>query len=174
MIYNNAVDEKILTYYDDVDTLRENGGIPAYNEAVLTTRIGNLNRVATMQDYQRLMKHSLIDPDGVTKLMIANKAKNVADKLTSLEVERTLKNLDYIEQTLKDVELQVDTYKELTKKLPRSVSRVDILEKASDKGVRWDGRKLKDPSKLAEELERYKQHKADFDKALMENDQAKR
>ena len=29
MIYNNAVDEKILTYYDDVDTLRENGGIPA-------------------------------------------------------------------------------------------------------------------------------------------------
>ena len=173
MIYNNAVDEKVLTYYDDVDTLRD-GGVPAYNESVLTTQIGNLNRIATTQDYQRLMSHSLIDPDSITKLMMNAKAKNVADKVTKLEVERSLKNLNYIEQTLQDVELRVDTYKELTKKLPKSVSRVDILQKASDKGVMFDGRKLKDPDKLAEELQRYQTHKADYDKALMENDQASR
>ena len=173
MIYNRAVDEKVLTYYDDVDTLRD-GGVPAYNESVLTTQIGNLNRIATTQDYQRLMSHSLIDPDSITKLMMNAKAKNVADKVTKLEVERSLKNLDYIEQTLKDVELRVDTYKELTKKLPKTVSRVDILQKASDKGVMFDGRKLKDPDKLALELQRYQTHKADYDKALMENDQASR
>ena len=173
MIYNKAVDEKVLTYYDDVDTLRE-GGVPAYNEAVLTTEIGNLNRIATLQDYQRLMNHSLIDPDNITKMMMRGKAKTVADNVTKLEVERSLKNLDYIEQTLKKVELRTNVYKELIDKLPRSVSRVDILQRASDDGVMFDGRKVKDPSRLAEELQRYQKHKGEFDQALMENDQAQR
>ena len=176
MIYNEAVDEKVLTYYDDVDTLRENGGILSYNEALLTTEIGNLNRIATKQDFERLMKHSLIDPDSITKMMMNNKAAEIANKVTSVEVERALKNLDYIEQVLGDVEFKINTYKELTKKLPRTVSRLDILEKAQAKGENFKGRKLSHPElkNLAKGIQKYKDNCEQYETALMENSQVQR
>ena len=174
MIYNNAVDEKVLTYYDDPETLRESTGTPSYNESVLTTQIGNLNRIATSQDFKRLMSHNLIEPDSITKLLAQGKAKHIADNITKAEVERTLKNLDYIEKTLNEVELRVDTYKELIKKLPKKTSRLDILNKAKETGVMLDGRKVRDLDKLAEALEDYKQNHMKYENALLENNQASR
>lgn len=176
MIHNNAVDEKILEYYDDVNYKRE-GGTPAYNEQVLTSEIGALNRVATQQDFNRLLSNSLITPDDITRLQASNKARGLADRITKVEVERTLKNLDHItNEILPSVDVNIQEYKNLVKKVPRQVSRLDILEKALAKGENFKGKKygVKELDRLSRDLEKYKAHNSELDTALLENEQARR
>lgn len=175
MIHNQAIDEKVLEYYDDVD-LRREGGRPAYDKNLLTTEIGNLNRIATHQDYQRLLNNSLITPDDITKLEATNKARGLADKITKVEVDRAIKNLDHIEKVLGEVDIQIDVYKNLVDKLPRQVSRLDILEKAAAKGENFRGRKysVKELGRLSSDLEGYKDNREKLDQALMENEQVQR
>lgn len=176
MIHNNAVDEKILEYYDDVNYKRE-GGTPAYNEQVLTSEIGALNRVATQQDFNRLLSNSLITPDDITRLQASNKARGLADRITKVEVDRTLKNLDHItNEILPSVDVNIQEYKNLVKKVPRQVSRLDILEKALVKGENFKGKKygVKELDRLSRDLEKYKAHNSELDTALLENDQARR
>lgn len=176
MIHNNAVDEKVLDYYDDVDYRRESGGTPVYNEQILTSEIGALNRIATQQDFNRLLKSSMITPDNISKLQAANKAKGLADKVTKVEVERALKNLNHIEKVLQSTEVQIDVYKNLITKLPRQVSRLDILEKALAKGENLKGKKLgfKEMDRMSKGLEGYKNNRKRLDMAIIENDQAQR
>ena len=174
MINNKAIDEKVLYYYDDTDI--EDYTVPAYKDEVLLSAIGKENLLATNQDFTRLLNNSIINQNHITKLEQYNASRHISDKITKAEVERINKNLQYVENTLQTADINIDIYKNLIEKLPRQVSRQDILEKALVEGKNYKGREYsyKELSKLSRDLEKYKDCHARYEVAKIENQQANR
>ena len=175
MINNEAIDERILTYFDDYDI--DNPTIPAYKEEVIRQSIGQTNLMASYADLNRLLQKSrLVTPDHITKMEQYNAASRIGNKITNVEIERIQKNLEYVEQTLKEAELDLAKYKEIVNKVPRTVSRKDILEKALTSGQNYKGREYsyKELNNLSRDLERYRLSSADFEAAKIENEQSQR
>ena len=137
-IANRAVDEKILYYFDDSDI--EDYTVPYYKEEVLFSAIGKENLLATNKDITRLLNNSIINQNHITNLEKYNASRQVSDKITKVEVERINKNLQYVEKTLETADVDIGVYKNLIEKLPRQVSRQDILEKALKDGSNYKGR----------------------------------
>ena len=183
MIHNNAIDERVFEYYDDVPA-EDMGGVPSYNESKLTAEYGALNQIATSQDFKRLLSHSLIDADAITKLQIDAASTRISNTITQTEVTRTLKNLDHITQVLDEVTVDIGKYRELVDKLPRQVSRLDILQKAVDTGKNFKGRALDtvkvdkrgytEIGRLSRDLEKYRGNAERLDIAKQENQQSQR
>lgn len=173
-IANQAVDEKILYYYDETDI--ENYTVPSFKEEVLLAMVGRENLLATSADFQRLMKNSIITPNHITKLEQLNATRQISDRITKVEVERINKNLQYIEHTLQNADVNIDVYKNLIQKLPRQVSRQDILKKALEKGSNYKGREYsyRELKNISRDLERYKDNHSRYEVGMIENRQASR
>lgn len=175
MINNQAIDEKILTLYDVYDI--DNPTSPNFKEEKLRQEIGQANLMYTYADIKRLMKKSnLVTEDHITKMEQYNASKKIGDKITNVELERIGKNLQYVEQTLKEAELDIGLYRELIDKVPRTVSRQDILEKALVQGKNYKGREYsyKELNKLSRDLEKFRTASADYEVAKISNDQSQR
>jgi len=175
MINNQAIDEKILLYYGDYDV--DSPTSPAYKEEKMRNEIGQANLMATYVDFDRLLRKSpLVTQDNIVKMEQYNASKKIGDKITNVEIERINKNLEYVEQTLKEAELDIAKYKEIVNKVPRTVSRKDILEKALTSGQNYKGREysFKELNQLSRDLEKYRLSSADFEAAKIANDQSQR
>lgn len=174
MIANKAIDEKVLYYFDDTDV--ESYTAPAYKEEILLSAIGKENLLATNQDFTRLLNRSIINQNHITNLEKLNASRNISDRITKVEVERINKNLQYVEHTLQTADVNIDIYKNLIEKLPRQVSRQDILEKALADGKNYKGKEYsyKELNKLSRDLEKYKDSHARYEVAKIENEQASR
>lgn len=173
-IANKAVDEKIFYTYGLTDI--ENYTVPAYKEEVLTTQIGTANFLATYQDMSRLLDRSIITENNITQMEKYNASKQISDKITKVEVARINKNLKWIEETLKTTELDINKYKSLVEKLPKQVSRQEILQKAELTGKNYKGREYsyRELRNLSRDLERYKTAHMDYEVGMIENQQANR
>ena len=173
-INNKAIDEKILYTYGVTDI--EEYGTPAYKEEVLTSQIGTANFLATRKDMARLLNNSLVTNDSITRMEHYNASKQISDKITKVEVERIGKNLAYVEQTLKEADLNINKYKELIEKLPTQVSRKDVLQKALETGQNYKGKEYsyKELNSVSKSLETYKLSHMDYEVGMMENQQANR
>jgi hypothetical protein len=173
-IMNNAIDEYVLYSYNV--TAIPNYTTPAYKEEVLTHQIGAANFLATYQDMSRLLDRSIVTQNNITQMEKYNASKQISDKITKVEVERINKNLQYIEQTLKEAEINIDKYKELIEKMPKQVSRQELLQRAEMKGENYKGRKYsyKELRRLSMDLERYKTANMDYQVKMIENQQANR
>lgn len=173
-ISNNAIDEYILYSYKVTDI--PNYTTPAYKDEILTQQIGAANFLATYQDMTRLLNRSIVTENNIIKMEKYNASKQISDKITKVEVERINKNLEYIEQTLKEAEVNIDKYKELIEKLPKQVSRQNILEKALRTGQNYKGRQysFREIGQLSRDLERYKIANLDYQVGMIENQQANR
>lgn len=172
-VMNNAIDRKILDDYDDD---YHPSTTPPYKEEILTSQIGQLNKIATQQDFERLMQRSIVNQNHITKLEQYNASHKISDRITKIEVERINKNLEYIEKTLESADIDIQVYKELVEKLPKQISRKDMLEKALTSGKNYMGREysFKELSQLSRDLEKYKLHHIEYEKGLIENRQADR
>lgn len=173
-IMNNAIDEYVLYSYNVTDI--PNYTTPAYKEDVLTQQIGAANFLATYQDMSRLLDRSIVTQNNITQMEKYNASKQISDKITKVEVERINKNLQYIEQTLKEAEINIDKYKELIEKMPKQVSRQELLQRAEMKGENYKGRKYsyRELRNLSRDLERYKTANLDYQVKMIENQQANR
>ena len=174
---NQAIDEKILSMYDEVDEDIQTGyTAPAYKEEILLAEIGRQNLLATQQDMNRLLNRSIVTQNHITNLEKYNASKQISDKITKIEVEQINKNIKYIEKTLEEAELDIAKYKNLVKKLPKQVSRQEMLQKALVKGSNYKGREYtyKELRRLSMDLERYKTANLDYQKGMIENRQANR
>ena len=173
-IGNKAIDEKILYHYGD--TSMDNYGTPYYKEEVLTQQIGAVNFLATYNDMSRLLNRSIVTENNITRMEKYNASKQISDKITKLEVERINKNLQYVEQTLKEAELNINKYKELIERLPSQVSRQELLERATIEGKNYKGKEYsyKELRNLSRDLERYKTAHLDYEVGMIENQQANR
>lgn len=173
-ICNRAIDEKILYTYGDTDI--ENYGTPYYKEEVLMAEIGSANFLATYNDMSRLLDRSIVTQNNITRMEKYNASKKISDRITKVEVERINNNLKYVEQTLKESELNIAKYKELIGRLPSQVSRQELLERATVEGKNYMGREYsyKELRNLSRDLERYKTAHLDYEVGMIENQQANR
>ena len=173
-IANRAIDERVLYYYDETGI--EDYTVPAFKEEVLLFAIGKENLLATTKDLTRLLNNSIVTQNHITNLEKYNAIHHISDQITKAEVKRINENLKYVDHTLQNADVNIDIYKNLIEKLPRQVSRQDILEKALEKGRNYKGREYSysELSKLSRDLERYKDNHSRYEVAKIENQQASR
>lgn len=173
MLHNNIIDQRILELegeYDDEPVK------PSERTSLIFGEMGKENLLATNKDFQRLMRNSIVTQNHITQLEQLQASRSISDKITQVEIERVEKNLQYIEKTLSNAEVDIDKYKVLMEKMPRTVSRQDMLEKALTKGYNYKGREYsyKELNRLSRDLEKYKQNHLTYEKAKIENNQAQR
>lgn len=173
MLHNNIIDQRILELegeYDDEPVK------PSERTSLIFGEMGKENLLATNKDFQRLMRNSIVTQNHITQLEQLQASRSISDKITQVEIERVEKNLQYIEKTLSNAEIDIDKYKTLMEKMPRTVSRQDMLEKALTKGYNYKGREYsyKELNRLSRDLEKYKQNHLTYEKAKIENNQAQR
>lgn len=173
-IANRAIDERVLYYYNQTDMGEYT--VPYYKEEKISAELGSANFLATYNDFSRLLDRSFINQNHITNLEKYNASKQISDKITKVEVERINKNLLWVDQTLQQTELNIDKYKSLMEKLPKSVSRQEMLEKATITGKNYKGKSYsyKELKNLSRDLERYKTANMDYQKGIIENQQASR
>ena len=190
-INNDLVDKKVLSYNQEIpDEFYD-----PYTEENIYNQIYPVNAVASDKDLRRVLEHSVISRNPDTEQDAIRAVNKVSGHVTELEVERTLKNLDYVDNVLNNTNVDVAKYEALIEKLPHHVSRKDVLEKcittdkslpptrreaflerALERGENYKGRQYsyKELNQLSRDLERYKTHRLDYETALMENRQAER
>ena len=189
-VNNELVDRKILTWNDEYSSdIRD-----PYNPINIQTNLLAYNRLATSKDLQRILKHSVITRNPQTELDARKILETVANDITTIEVERTVKNLNYIENVLNTANVNIGKYEALIDKLPASTSRKEVIERCilnehdlpPTRRQAWLERNLergasynktytyKELNQLSQDLERYKTNRLDYEKALMENRQANR
>lgn len=183
---NNELVDQLVLGHDEV-----------YNPFTLENiayQINMVNQPATTSDLQRILGHSLVTRSLESEVEARRVINEVSDSLTKLEVERVVKNLDYVENVLETSEVAIDKYKALIEKLPRQVSRKEVLERCITSGEElpaskrqaWLERNLergasynkeysyRELNQLSRDLERYKTNRLDYETARLENIQADR
>lgn len=173
MIGNRAIDEYIYYLNDDL----ENYSItPYFNPEIFGKDILNLNIASTNAAMQRLLDKGIITQNSITKMESLIASENIARTITKAEIDRINKNLQFIEKTLDEADLAIGTYKHLIDKLPQTVSRKDILDKALETGSNYKGREYsyKELDRLSRDLEKYKDSHARYETGMIENRQASR
>ena len=188
---NRLVDKKILEWDDEIDTdLYDH-----YKPEIITSEIIGYNRLATSKDLQRVLKHSIVTRNLQTQSEVMKVINSVTDDITMIEVERMIKNLNYVENVLTNANVDINKYETLVEKLPQSTSRKEVLERcilknnelpankrqafletALERGENYKGRQYtyKELNQLSRDLERYKTNRLGYETAIMENRQAHR
>lgn len=176
-----------------------NTGLPEdvydpYDEKNIQASISKFNVMATQQDLQRILSHSVVTRNPQTELEARKVLNSVSGNLTKIEAERVVKNLDYVENVLETSRVDIQKYEALIEKLPKQVSRKEVLQKCITDGEelppsqrqRWLERNLRrgesynkqysyrELNQLSKDLERYKTHRLDYETAIMENMEAER
>lgn len=188
---NRLVDKKILEWDDEIDT----DLYDPYKPETITSEIIGYNRLATSKDLQRVLKHSIVTRNLQTQSEVMKVINSVTDDITMIEVERMIKNLNYVENVLTNANVDINKYETLVEKLPQSTSRKEVLERcilknnelpankrqafletALERGENYKGRQYtyKELNQLSRDLERYKTNRLDYETAIMENRQAYR
>ena len=187
---NRLVDKRILEFEDEIPS----EVYDPYSPAVISDEIIGYNRIATGQDLQRVLKHSLVNRNPQTQLEATKVLNSVSDSITTIETERMIKNLDYVDNVLNTANVDIGKYEALVEKLPQSTSRKEVLERCiqtdtplpASKRQAWLERNLergasynktysyRELNQLSRDLERYKTHRLDYETAIMENKQANR
>ena len=189
-INNRLVDKKIIEWNDEFkDPIYD-----PYTVDDIQSQILPYNVRASQQDLQRILQHSLVTRNPTTEIEAMKVIRNVGNDLSKLEAERVVKNLNYVENVLTTADVDIGKYEALVDKLPRHTSRKQVLERCITKGTElpptqrqaWLERNLergasynkrytyKELNQLSRDLERYKTHRLDYEKAVMENKQADR
>lgn len=189
-VNNRLVDKKILEWNNEFDT----DIYDPYKVDTIAAEIAALNKVATTQDLQRILRHSVVTRNPQTELEATKVINSVQGKLSTIEAERVVKNLDYIENVLTSADVDIGKYEALVEKLPYQTSRKEVLERCIVKGEdlpvskrqRWLEKNLergasynkeysyRELNQLSRDLERYKTNRLDYETAIMENRQADR
>ena len=189
-INNRLIDKKIIEWNNEYSDVPYN----PYTQEDIHNQILAYNTRASQQDLQRILKHSLVTRNPTTEVEAMKVVRNVGNDLSKLEAERVIKNLDYIENVLTNVDVDIAKYEALVEKLPHHVSRKDVIERCIKEGSElpptrrqvWLEKNLergasynktysyKELNQLSRDLERYKTHRLDYETSIMENRQADR
>lgn len=191
---NRLVDKKIIEWNDELSS----DVYDHYKPSTIAAEINGYNRIATSKDLQRILQHSVIARNPQTELEASKVINSVSETITTAEVERTLKNLEYVENVLTQADVDIAKYEALVEKLPQTTSRKAVLERCitegtelpatkrqalleralsrGEWGVNYKGKRYsyKEGKQLAKNLERYKQNRLTYETKLMENRQANR
>jgi len=171
MIANKVIDEFIFTTNNDDYSIN-----PYYEEEIFGNDISQQNMISVNNQLSRLLDKGIITQNSITNMEKYIAAKKISDNITKAEIDRVNKNLRYVERVINEADLNLDIYRNLTEKLPTTVSRQSILQRALEKGENYKGREYsyKELKNLSRDLETYKVAHLDYEKAKIENNQAQR
>lgn len=190
MVNNRLIDKYIIDYDNEYsDPIYD-----PYDPKVIYGEIMQHNLAASQKDLQRILQHSVVTRNPQTELEATKVIRNVGDSLTKLEVERVVKNLNYVENVLETSNVDIKKYEALVEKLPREVSRKSVIEKCIvkqedlpptrrqawlemnlERGASYNKEySYRELNQLSKDLERYKTNRLDYETAIMENKQAER
>lgn len=191
MINNKLVDKKIIEWDDE----HSSDVYDVYSEEAIASQISGYNRIATSKDLRRILRHSLVTRNPQTTMEATKVLNSVSDSITALEVERTIKNLNYIERVLTNADVDIGKYNALIEKLPQTTSRKEVIERCIQTGEKLPASKrqafletalrrqenykgqtynYRELQQLSKDLEKYKTNRLDYETAIMENKQAHR
>ena len=128
--YNNSlVDDYIRSFTDDDLTLK----LPA--TSLLVAELSILNKPQVYQNYQRIINSPYTDNDALFQMIIRNKADKDLNRIVEAELERIVKNLDYIEAVMQKYDIEYSEYKKLVDKQKNSsvANRQKILQQVAYK-----------------------------------------
>lgn len=123
---NNLVDDVVKKY----NTGEVNVKTP---ESVLYAGLSILNKPEIYKHYNHIINSKYTSNDNLDKLLIKNKANRELDRVVSAEVERISKNLEYVEQVMRQYEIPQKKYEEFkAKQKNRSIAnRQQILKEVA-------------------------------------------
>ncbi|MDR3063821.1 MAG: hypothetical protein LBU40_06780 [Methanobrevibacter sp.] len=170
---NKLVDKKVNQAYDT--RLEEYGGYDSFSKTNIFNTIFNFNNASTQRDFQKILSSPYTSNDAIFKQTVRINAENTAKIVSEAEVERVLKNLEYVEKTLQQAKVDIKEYNRLADSLEKTTSRHGILEKALEEGEMFTGRELsyRELDQLSRNLESYKLKKVDYDEACAINEEAR-
>ena len=190
LINNRLIDKWILESESEVPTTVYN----PYKLSNIEAELIGYNTLATRKEWNRILSHSVIARNPQTRLEAGKVLNAVSGDLTTIEAERIVKNLNYMDNVINTVNVDIGKYERLVERLPDATSRKDVIERCilNDQSLpptrrqAWLERNLergasynkqysyKELNQLSRDLERYKTNRLDYEKAIMENRQAQR
>ena len=189
---NNRLIDKLITEWNDEYS---QDIYDPFDEKVIFAEVLPYNTRASSNDIRRILQHSLVARNVETEAEAVKVIRTVGEDLTRLETERIVKNLDFVENALRNADLDIRKYESIVEKLPSQTSRKSVLEKcittgteleptkrqqflerALERGSNYKGREYsyRELDQLSRDLERYKANRLDYETAIMENKQADR
>lgn len=170
VVANEAVDDFILTYYDETRLPT----LPRYSAGYLMQEIQSLNQAETNKQFSRILDRGILRKDTVNRLQARMTANQVATILTDVEVERIQKNVLWTERVMQQADINIEKYSKLASKLEPTASRKAMIEKCLENGTSVTGRQYtyKELRNVHKGLAKYQTNKLDLEASRMENWQA--
>ena len=128
-LYNNAKVDDLVRNYSEGNVINK----PA--PSLLWAELSILNKSNVYKNYNRIINSKYTSNENLQKLLIKNKANKDLNRIVEHEVNRIVKNLDYVEQVMKGYNITYEQYEEFkAKQKNRSMAnRKEILEQVAVK-----------------------------------------
>lgn len=128
-LYNNYQVDELVKKYNEGETISK----PAPSQ--LWADLAVLNKPEVYNNYNRIINSKYTSNDNLDKLLIKNKANNELNRIVEAELERIVKNLDYVEQVMQKYEIPQQDYEDFKRKQrdKSMANRKEILEQVAIK-----------------------------------------
>jgi hypothetical protein len=167
-IQNNwtIVKKWVTKYHNDlVDALVAQGGNVNINADAINNDILSVYHPQILKKYQEIYKSNVVITVHTNKVILDEIARGVAKDVSRVASERVVKNLDAVNKILTKAEVDISKYNQMAKSFPK-VDRLNIIQKAADKGSNWKGQtySYKQLDNLNKGITRYVENKSLQDK----------
>ena len=128
-LYNNYQVDELVKKYNEGETISK----PA--PTLLWADLAVLNKPEVYNNYNRIINSKYTSNDNLDKLLIKNKANKELNRIVEAELERIVKNLDYVEQVMQKYEIPQQDYEDFKRKQRNKsmANRKEILEQVAIK-----------------------------------------
>ena len=128
-LYNNYQVDELVKKYNEGETINK----PA--QALLWADLAVLNKPEVYRNYNRIINSKYTSNDNLNKLLVKNKANKDLNRIVEAELERIVKNLDYVEQVMQRYEIPQQEYEDFKRKQrdKSMANRKEILEQVAIK-----------------------------------------
>ena len=128
-LYNNYQVDELVKKYNEGETISK----PAPSQ--LWADLAVLNKPEVYRNYNRIINSKYTSNDNLNKLLIKNKANKELNRIVEAELERIVKNLDYVEQVMQRYEIPQQAYEDFKRKQrdKSMANRKEILEQVAIK-----------------------------------------
>ena len=122
---NGQIDDYVKSFND--------GNPEKPTDAMLWAELAILNKPEVYRNYNRIINSKYTSNDNLNKMLIRNKANKDLNRIVEAELERIVKNLNYVEQVLSKYEVPQKEYEKLIRQQKESslANRRQILEKVA-------------------------------------------
>ena len=128
-LYNNYQVDELVKKYNEGETISK----PAPSQ--LWADLAVLNKSEVYNNYNRIINSKYTSNDNLNKLLVKNKANKDLNRIVEAELERIVKNLDYVEQVMQRYEIPQQEYEDFKRKQrdKSMANRKEILEQVAIK-----------------------------------------